>query len=364
MKIPLSKPYFDDEEVKAVSEVIESGWVMQGKKVEEFERMLANYIGVKYAVLVSSGTAALHLSMLALGISKGDEVIVPSFSFVASANCILYAGAKPVFADIDIKTYNIDPNDIGNKITKKTKAIIVVHQVGLSADMAPILEIAKKNNLTVIEDAACSLGAKYKGKNVGTFGKIACFSFHPRKSITTGEGGLIVTQDENIASLVKSLRSHGVEYNDGEKFVRLGYNYRMTDLQAAMGIAQFRKLNQILKKKEKISKRYNDAFSESGQVVPPYVPSDCIHTYQSYLVRIKKGRSVRDRLIKELGKKGIASKPSVTAIHEEPLYKKDYGKESLPMTEKANSEGLILPFYPQMTESDQDYVINSLMDAL
>lgn len=363
MNIPLSKPYLNENEIKAVSEVIRSGWVMQGEKVELLEKTISSYIGTKFAVAVSSGTAALHLALLSLGIKEGDEVIVPSFSFIASANSILYTGATPVFADIDSRTYNIDPKDIEKKITNKTKAIMAVHQVGLSAEMDQIMEIAKKKNLFVIEDAACSLGATYKDKQTGSFGDIGCFSLHPRKSITTGEGGIIVTNSRNTYELLKSLRSHGVvKKGDKETYPYLGYNFRMTDIQAAIGLAQFKKLDFILKRRTELAQRYYESLSMLEDIDCPFTPSNSTHTYQSYLIRIKSGRIKRDPVLKKLQEKGISAKASIMAIHREPLYVKMFGKISLPQTESANDEGIIIPLYAQMTNIEQQYIINALKE--
>lgn len=365
MKIPIAKPYFTEEESHDVARVLKSGWVMQGEKVKELEQKVSSYVGTKYAVAVSSGTAALHLALISLGIKEKDEVIVPSFSFIASANSILYRGAIPVFVDIDFKTYNIDPNDIERRITKKTKAIMVVHQVGLSCDMNSIMKIARKNKLFVIEDAACSLGATYKGKQTGSFGDIACFSFHPRKSITTGEGGVIVTNDRKIYDLLKSLRSHGVlRKRNKDTYPYLGYNFRMTDIHAAIGLAQFKKLDYILVKRREIGEKYNNAFSTSKNIISPFVPSGYLHTYQSYLVRIKDGKKKRDIIMKKLREKGISSRGGITAIHREPLYVGLLGKISLPKTESANEEGLVIPLYVQMTDREQKFIIKTLREAV
>ncbi len=365
MKIPLTKPYFTNEEGAEVTKVLESGWVMQGEKVELLEKKISSYVGTKFAVAVSSGTAALHLSLLSLGIKEGDEVIVPSFSFIASANSVLYIGATPIFADIDPKTYNIDPKDIERKITKKTKAIMAVHQVGLPADIEGVLSIAKKNNLLVIEDAACSLGATYKGKQTGSFGDIACFSFHPRKSITTGEGGIIVTNYPKVYELLMSLRSHGVvKKGNDATYPNLGYNFRMTDIHAAIGIAQSKKLAYSLAKRKEIAEKYNHSFSNSKDIIIPFTPVNYTHTYQSYLVRIKNGKTKRDIVIKKLEEKGISSRGSVMAIHREPLYTKLFGKISLPITERASDEGLIIPLYVQMTEEEQEFVMKTLREAV
>lgn len=364
MNIPISKVYFDKDEERQTTEVLRSGWVMQGKKVEELEENIAKYVGVKFAVAVSSGTAALHLSMLALGVSEKDEVIVPSYSFVASANCILYVGATPIFADVDERTYNIDPLDIEKKVSRKTKAIIAVHQIGLPCNLTAIEKICKKYKLFLIEDAACALGAEYKGRKVGSFGDLACFSFHPRKSITTGEGGIITTNSKLLCQKLISLRSHGmVKKNGREIFVELGYNYRMTDLQGAIGLAQLHKLDMLLKKREKLAQRYSAIFIKFPSVISPFVPQDMRHAYQSYMIRIADPKASVDTLARILEEKGIANKKGIMLIHKEPLYKKLFGTIHLPTTEKLEKEALILPLYPQMTIHEQDYVIDTLTNV-
>src|SRR3989338_4039590 len=253
--IPISKPYFNKQEEKVISDVIRSGWVMQGPRVSEFEEEFAKYVGSKYAVAVSSGTAALHLSLLAIGVKAGDEVIIPSFSFIATANSVVHCGASPVFIDIDQRTYNIDPKRVEEylanavkKNSKKIKAIMPVHQLGMPADMDYIMTIAKKYNLYVVEDAACALGSEYKGRKAGNIGDVGCFSFHPRKIITTGEGGMITTNDKKVAEKVRLLRNHGMTISPHERnkkvtikkeeYPLVGYNYRMTDLQGAIGLVQ------------------------------------------------------------------------------------------------------------------------------
>jgi len=261
MIIPITKPYFTKNEVEAVKKVIESGWVVQGPKVKEFEEKFAKFVGAKYAIAVNSCTAALHLSLSASGIGPNDEVIVPAFTFIATANVVEYLGAKPVFVDIDPKTFNINPLKIEEKINKKTKAIIPVHLFGLSADMEPILKIARKYKLKVIEDAACGLGTLYKGKHVGTFGETGCFSFHPRKAISCGEGGMITTNSKKHNEILRSLRDHGASMSDLARHQKglpmlpeynlLGFNYRMSDIEAAILIEQMKKVNWILKERRK-----------------------------------------------------------------------------------------------------------------
>ncbi len=365
MNIPISKPYINSQEEKIIKDVLRSGWLMQGKRVSEFESKIADYLKVKYAVAVTSGTAALHLSMLALGISKDDEVIVPSFSFVASANCILYVGAKPVFADVDEDTFNIDPKDVEKKITPKTKAIIAVHQIGLPAEIDQLKKLCKKYNLFFVEDAACALGASYEGKMVGGFGDLACFSFHPRKSITTGEGGVITTNSKNLYEKLISLRNHGVVKKDGEEeYQLLGFNYRMTDLQAAVGLSQFNKLKKIQKKTAEIAKVYNSALSKLPSVQTPFVPKNMKHVYQSYMIKVVDPKVSRDDLVKQLQKKGITAKKGIMLIHIQPLYRKLFGTISLPITEKLGKTTLILPLFFLLKKQEQKYIIKHLKEGL
>lgn len=361
MKISLTLPYFDKEEEKSIINVLRSGWIMQGPKVSELEKKVSEFLGVKYVVSVSSGTAALHLSMLALDIKEGMEVIVPSFSFIASANCVLYTGAKPVFADINEETYNIDPKEILKKITKKTKAVIAVHQIGLPAEMDEIRGICKKYNLFLIEDAACALGAKYKGKMVGGLSDLACFSFHPRKSITTGEGGLISTNSKDLYEKLISLRSHGEIKKDGhETYYSLGYNYRLTDLQAALGIEQLKKLDWIINKREELAQNYNRAFANNPRIIVPTVPLNTKHTYQSYMIRFKNTKLSTLEISQQLAKKGIATRLGIMLIHTQPLYRKLIGKINLPVSERIAKETLIIPLYPKMSNKEQEFVIKSI----
>jgi dTDP-4-amino-4,6-dideoxygalactose transaminase len=369
MKIPITKPFIDEEEKKACFDTIASGWVSQGPKVSEFEDLISNYVDTKYGIATSSCTSALHVALLTMGIKPGDEVITPSFTFIATANSVLHAGAKPVFVDIDEKTYNIDSEKIEEKITEKTKLIMPVHQVGLPADMDIINKIAKKNNLNVLEDAACAIGSKYKGRLIGSI-NTSCFSFHPRKSITTGEGGMIVTNDKQIEKLARILRSHGASISDLERhksdkiifeeYSHLGYNYRMTDIQASIGIKQFNKLDFILKRRKELAKRYDDLLKYIDSVIVPFVPSDCEHNYQSYMIRINSEKISRNELIQKMLEKGIATSKGVMAIHKSPYYTKRFGNVHLPITEKVTDSTIIIPLFTEMTEEQQDYVIDNL----
>lgn len=376
-KIPLTKPYFDLREEKAVAEVLRSGWVTQGPKVAEFEKMMASYTGAKYAVATTSATTALFLSLYMLGVGRGDEVIVPSFSFIASTNVIVHTGATPVFIDIDPKTYNIDPEKIEKAINAKTKAILPVDQLGLPCEMDKIVKISKKYSLFIIEDAACGLGSAYKGKKVGSYPGIdvACFSFHPRKAITTGEGGMITTSNKLLAQKACILRHHGMLTSDlerhnskkitREKYSEVGFNFRMSDIQAAVGIEQMKKLNLLLKKRSLVAKRYNDAFSKNKLITPPYVPKGYIHNWQSYIIMLKKNKKLtRDDLMQKLLDRGISTRRGVMASHLETPYKKIAKNQDLSITEQATAKTICLPIYPQMTISEQNYVIKSIQQIV
>jgi dTDP-4-amino-4,6-dideoxygalactose transaminase len=373
MKIPITKPVFDKKEEEAIIEVIRSGWVTQGTKVAQFEELVAKYTGSKYAVATTSATTSLFLSLYILGIGRGDEVIVPSFSFIATANVIVHVGAKPVFADIDPKTYNIDPNKIEKKVNSRTKAILPVDQVGLPCDLQEIHKIAKKHKLHVIEDAACALGSVYKGKMVGAVSELSCFSFHPRKTITTGDGGMITTNNKKYYEMARLLRHQGMSVSDvarhnsnkiiHETYPVIGFNFRMTDIQAAVGVEQMKKLPRLLKKRARIEQRYTEAFNRSKFIIPPFVPEGCTPNWQSYVVRLsKQAKITRDLVMQKLLDKDISTRRGVMAIHLETPYKKMYPKLSLPETEASTVETITLPLYPSMTMEEQDYVISSILE--
>lgn len=371
--IPLIKPYFDQAEEKAVIKVIRSGWVTQGLKVEELEKIVASYVGVKYGVAVSSATTALFLSLHIKGIGPGDEVIVPSFSFIASANVIVHVGARPVFVDIDPKTYNLDPKKIEKAITKKTKAIIAVDQVGLPCDLDEISKIAKKHSLFVLEDAACAIGSRYRGRKIGSISEVTCFSFHPRKLVTTGDGGMITTNDYKIAERARILRCQGMETSAAirhkskviihEKYSEIGFNFRMTDIEAAVGVEQMKKFPKILKQREKLAQKYDRAFSGNEYITPPYIPEGYLSNRQTYIIRLNsKAKISRDCLMQKLLDVGIATRRGVMASHLEAPYRKMLGKISLIETEKAAKETIAIPLYPQMTIKEQDFVISKILE--
>ena len=372
--IPVAKPEMTREDAKAVADTVSSGWILQGPKVEAFEKLLGSYIGARYTVATSSCTTAMHLGLIACGIGPGDEIIVPSFSFIASANCVVHAGATPVFTDIDERTYNMDPADVERKITPNTRAILAVHQIGLAADMPALTRIANKHKLLIFEDAACGLGSKIHGQHVGSYGTWSAFSFHPRKAITTAEGGLLATNSARIARTVQTLRAHGasISVKDRheskkvlfESYPLVGYNFRMSDIHAALGISQFSRIEKLMTKRLHLAIRYNKALARHPRINIPFVPTGYTHTYQSYMIRIKDGSKIRNHIMQTMLDAGIASRAGVMASHLEKPYKTMYPGLKLPETEKAASEAIILPLYPQMTKQEQDYVIDQLKKSL
>lgn len=367
-KYPIAKPYITKKEEQYVLEVLRSGILSIGPKVEEFEKKFAKCIGTKYACAVNSGTAGLHLSMIAAGIGEGDEVITTPFSFVASANSILYVGAKPVFVDINPDTYNIDPKKIEEEITKRTKAILVVHIFGQPADMDPILKIAKKYKLKIIEDACESIGATYKEKQAGTFGESAVFAFYPNKQMTTGEGGMIVTNDKKIDGLCRSLRNQGRDENmQWLDHKQLGYNYRLDELNAALGLAQIEKINFLISERRKIAGWYGKFLSRYPELVQiPETAGDNIHTWFVYVILLNSEKAARDKIIKNLAKEGISTKPYLPSIHLFSFYKKmfDYKKGDFPVSESASDRAIALPFYIGLKESDIKYICRKLIDSI
>jgi len=366
IRIPLIKPYVGVEELEAIKKVLESGYLTQGSRVKEFEKKFAEYVGIKYALATTSCTTALELALLALDTKKGDEVIVTDFTFPATGNVVFHVNAKPILVDVDSSSYNIDPDEVKKAVTKRTKVIIVVHQFGHSADMDPIVEIAEKYGCYVIEDAACSLGGLYKGKQTGTLGDIACFSFHPRKILTTGEGGMLVTNNDAIAERAAALRDHGRKVvKDQVYFVHPGHNFRMSDILAAVGLSQFEKFDAMLMKRKKLAKSYTKLLkSEDFGIIPPSEASWTTHTYQSYVTYVtpKYGKT-RDECISILRNRfGIEGQIGTYALHMQPAYSKldNVDRGRLTRSEELYLRTLTLPLYHTMLEEEQQYVIESL----
>lgn len=352
----MANPYFTGDEKKAVLEVLESRQLSQGPKVAEFEKNFAEYIGVKHAIAVSNGTAALHTSLSAIKVTSGDEVIVPSYSFVATANAVLYQNAKPVFVDISPKTYNMDADEIGKALTNRTKAVIPIHYGGQSADMDPIMEIAKDHNLIVVEDAAEAHGSEYKSSMVGSLGHLACFSFYPNKNMTTGEGGMITTDNGVLAERMRKIINHGQDTR--YHHVILGYNYRMTELQAAIGIVQLERLSWVIERKRELAEKYDKALANVDGVKTPYVAMYAKHTYMMYALEVRN----RDGVQQGLEEEGIQTRICFPPIHTQPFYRERFGYKGgeLPMTEEVARKNLCIPIYPQMDSKEQNYVVDHL----
>jgi perosamine synthetase len=375
LNIPITRPSLTEEEARAPFESIKSGWVTQGPKVAEFEKAVASYVGAKHGIATTSCTTGLHLALATIGIGAGDEVIVPSFTFIASANAILYTGATVVFCEVDPRTYNADPADIEKRITKRTKAIMPVDQIGLGCDIGAINEIAKRHGVDVIEDAAPTIGGTYKGRRVGSNAHQTVFSFHPRKVITTGEGGMILTDDDALADRARKLRAHGMSVSDLdrhtadrpiiEEYHDLGFNYRMTDIQASIGLVQLRRLDELLRIRVAKAQRYNAELVKIEGLEVPYTPPYATHTYQSYCLRLNRGSKVgREDLMSRLLKRGIATRRGVMASHLEKVYRDRVGNVSLPITEEAARTTMLIPLFASMTDDEQTYVIEALREEL
>jgi perosamine synthetase len=362
--ISMSAAELKSDDIQEILDVLNYGRLALGPKAKEFEEMMAEYIGVKYSVSVSSGTAALHLLVRALDIGPGDEVLVPSFTFASSVNAIIYERAKPVFVDIEPETYNLDPEDLEKKINSNTKAIMAVDVFGHPAEWDEILRIALKYNQKIIDDSCETLGAEYKGKKIGQFGDAAAFAFYPNKQITTGEGGIIVTNDEKIARLARSMRNQGRgEMGAWLEHEILGYNYRMDEMSAALGVSQLKKLESFLQKREKVARIYTEKLTGFDWVRPPIVKPYVRMSWFVYVVTLAKGLD-RDYFIKELEKRGVPSRGYFAPIHTQPYIKK-YVDEipKLPLTEDIGKRTLALPFHNNLKEEEIDMVVEALKDV-
>ena len=371
--IPISKPFLSKEEAQSAYDTILSGWVTQGPRVEEFENEFAKLTGAKYAVAVSNCTTALHLSLIVAGVGKDDEVICPSLSYIATANSIRYVGAKPVFAEV-CNDYNLDVKDIENRITKNTKAILLVHQMGMPANIDEVKNICKKYSLELIEDAACAIGSCYKNKMIGSHSELVCFSFHPRKVITTGDGGMITTSRLDYYERLKKLRQHGMSVNDRvrhaskkvifEKYEELGYNYRLTDIQASVGIQQVKKLNEIVQKRREIASLYNSAFKDIECIDLPKDNRHSISNFQSYSIILKKNCPIkRNELMQKLLDHGIATRKGIMLAHKEEAYT-NFDFKNLEHSEFLSNNSIILPLYVPMSKDDIDFVIKMFINTI
>ena len=377
MKVPLAKPELGDPEIALLSETIRSGWITQGPRVAEFEREFAAHVEARHAVAVSSCTTALHLGLRLLDVGASDEVITTPHSFIASANAIRYCGARPVFVDIDPRTLNTAPERIPAAITPRTKAILIVHQVGRPADLEAVSSIARAHRIPLVEDAACAIGSEYRGRKIGhnQYSSLVCFSFHPRKIVTTGDGGMITTDSEVFAQRLRRLRQHGMSASDlqrhrsarivTEEYLELGYNYRLTDLQAAMGLAQLRRLGPIVARRRELAANYNRALAGISQLELFGEPPDARWNHQTYLVRLKNATAaLRDGVMQNLLDAGIATRRGIMSIHREPCYVAEYGAQHFPESERASDQCICLPLFSQMTEAEQTHVVEQLRRVL
>ena len=368
MKIPLSRPEITESDIDAVTGVLRGSQLSLGPKLAEFEDRFANYIGVPYAVALSSGTAGLHLGLLALGIGEGDEVILPSFAFIATANAVLCLRATPVFADIDPVTLNLTADSIARVLTPRSRAILLVHTFGYPAGLQPILALARQHNLRVVEDACEAIGAEYGGRKTGGFGDVGVFSFYPNKAITTGEGGVVVTRDRALARTIRALRNQGRRDDDGWlDHSLLGYNYRLPDINCALGLAQLERIESILARREAVATRYNEMLRDHPDVIPP--PMTVTNGRISWFVfvvrlSIRFKRGDRDRVAQTLMKEGIECRSYFAPIHLQPLYSRCRNADCpLPVTEDVACRTLALPFFNRLNDAGIEQVCRALGNA-
>jgi dTDP-4-amino-4,6-dideoxygalactose transaminase len=371
--IPISHPDTGEEEWQALREPLMTGWLTQGPKVEAFEKAFAKRHGVKYALATSSCTTALHLILTVLGIGPGDEVIVPAFTWVSTANVVLYCGATPIFVDVDRTTFNIDLSQISKKLSKRTKAIVPVHLFGLCADIDAIAEAVP--GIPIIEDAACASGSGYKGRSAGSLGIAAAFSFHPRKSITTGEGGMVTTNNETIAENVNSLRNHGASISEEERhhgsqphilpdFNLLGFNYRMTDLQGAVGVVQLSKLDGFIEERQKWANYYAQELGDIAWLHTPSAPMGYRHGWQAYVCYVEENKSpkTRNEIMGILHAKGISTRPGTHAVHMLGLYRQKFGfaPDDYPGARDCDQYTMAIPLHNRMTFEDYEFVVKTI----
>jgi perosamine synthetase len=367
----ITSPHFDEREIELLRECLSSGWVTQGPLTERFEGLVRERHGAKHALATTSATAALHLSTSALGLGPGDEVVVPAFTWITSANAAEYVGAKAVFADVSLDTFNIDPAAFEAAITPNTRAVVAVHLFGLAAEMDEITEIARRHGIAVIEDAACAIGTTYKGRPVGVLGDLGCFSFHPRKIVTTGEGGMVTTNDDDLARKINVLRNHGstgLPSDEDEPhgpwtmatFDELGFNLRFSDIQAAVGVAQMEKLDALLRERRRLAASYSELLSDIDELELPVTGDTAGHNYQSYVVRVRQGgRERRNRIMSEMAAREIQTRPGTHAVHRQGYYRMKYGLRSddYPNAAQCEDTTITLPIFPGMRPEDQALVV-------
>ncbi|MEZ0108693.1 dTDP-4-amino-4,6-dideoxygalactose transaminase [Catenulispora sp. EB89] len=372
-RIPVMIPWLGEEEAEAAAEAVRSGWVAQGPRVAEFERAFAAEVGAAHGVAVSSGTTALHLGLVALGVKAGDEVVVPSLSFIATANAARYVGATPVFADVDLTTGNLTPETITAVLTPRTRAVILVHQGGVPADLDALRGLCADRGLALLEDAACAAGVRYRDRPVGAGAQAAAWSFHPRKLLTTGEGGMVTTDDAESAARMRRLREHGMNVSAADRhasskpvleaYLETGFNYRMTDIQAAVGLVQLRKLAATVAERRELAARYRRALADIKGLTPVTDPAYGRTNYQSFWVRLDERYPVtRDDLLLRLSDAGVSARRGIMAAHLEPAYA-DVSTPRLPVTEDLSLNSLILPVFHGMTDGQQDRVVAVLKAA-
>jgi dTDP-4-amino-4,6-dideoxygalactose transaminase len=362
----LTIPSTDEREIEEIREVLSSGYLTQGPKVAEFERLVADFVGSRHAFAMSSCTTALHLSLVVLDIGPGDEVLLPDFTFPATANVIVQVGARPVFVDIELDTFTIDIEDLRAKISERAKAIIPVHAFGCSADMDPILALADERDIPVLEDAATAIGATYHNRFCGNLSTMGCFSFHPRKVITTGEGGMIITNDDQLAERLQLLRSHGgIRGENWYQYEAAGFNYRLSDVQGAIGVAQMQKLPEIIERRRSLAKQLKGLLVDVDGIRLPKNPPWGGHIYQSFVILVDE-RIDRDQVIKDLRTREIETTLGTYALHDQPFYQREYEYASgqLPNSHLAFTKTITLPLYPQMSDSDLDAVVFNLRSAI
>jgi dTDP-4-amino-4,6-dideoxygalactose transaminase len=393
MNIPITKTIFGQEEAEAIVKPLETGWVVQGPNVAQFQEMFSTFTGAKHSHATTSCTTALHLGLEAMGITRGDKVIVPSFTYVASANAVEYTGAEVVFCDINLRTFNIDETKLEELIKNDStiKAIMPVHLFGLCSNMPYIMELAKKYNLKIIEDAACGFDGWIGDKHSGTFGDVGCFSFHPRKSICTGEGGMLITNDDALANVVSQLKDHGASKSDLQRhkekggsllpdFTMRGYNYRMTDMQGALGVCQMNKKEYIMNGRREVALKYDDALKDVAELITPYIPETYKHGFQSYVCIFSDGEDIsnltkeqidrinikRNIFMEKLEDKNIATRQGTHAVHTLGYYKDKNGfkDEDFLMSYAGDRLSIAIPLYAGMSDEEFDYIITSMKEAL